>query len=170
MCFAVYCRRSSITRFHRNGESTPPCGHPRLVLIRLVAFLCVMVTCRLVTMFLIQPAVDESRGDWSIAICWISRNLLERDSVILTHIYKTIIRPKLEYCVQLWNPEACHGNWSTILELVLIQRRFTRLANDIGLLPYSDRLVKMKLTTLGERRIRGDLIETFKIVNGIVEQ
>ena len=24
-------------------------------------------TCRLVTMFLIQPAVDESRGDWSIA-------------------------------------------------------------------------------------------------------
>ena len=67
MCFAVYCRRSSITRFHRNGESTPPCGHPRLVLIRLVAFLCVMVTCRLLSMFLIQPAVDESRGDWSIA-------------------------------------------------------------------------------------------------------
>ena len=67
MCLAVYCRRSSITRFHRNGESTPPCGHPRLVLIRLVAFLCVMVTCRLVTMFLFQPAVDESRGDWSIA-------------------------------------------------------------------------------------------------------
>ena len=26
-----------------------------------------MVTCRLVTMFLIQPAVAESRGDWSIA-------------------------------------------------------------------------------------------------------
>ena len=27
----------------------------------------------------------------------------------------------------------------------------------------------MKLTTLGERRLRGDLIETFKIVNGLVE-
>ena len=63
MCFAVYCKRSSITRFHRNG--IPPCGHPRLVLIRLVEFLCVMVTCRLVTMFLIQPAVAESRGNWS---------------------------------------------------------------------------------------------------------
>ena len=70
MYFALYCRRSSITSFHRNGESTPPCGHPRLVLICLVEFLCVMVTCRLVTMFLIQPAVlsavAESRGDWSI--------------------------------------------------------------------------------------------------------
>ena len=27
----------------------------------------------------------------------------------------------------------------------------------------------MKLTTLRERRLRGDLIETFKIVNGLVE-
>ena len=27
----------------------------------------------------------------------------------------------------------------------------------------------MNLTTLGERRLRGDLIETFKIVNGLVE-
>ena len=43
------------------------------------------------------------------------------------------------------------------------------MANDIGLLPYSERLGKMKLTTLGERRIRGDLIETFKIVNRIVD-
>ena len=102
-------------------------------------------------------------------IGWITRNILNRDLNILTRIYKTIIRPKLEYCVQLWNPAACHGNWSTILELESIQRRFTRLANDIGLLPYSERLVKMNLTTLGERRIRGDLIETFKIVNGIVD-
>ena len=100
------------------------------------------------------------------AICWISRNLLERDSVILTHIYKTIIRLKIEYVVQLWNPKACHGNWSTIFKLESIQRRFTRLANDIGLLAYSDRLAKIKLTTLGERRIQGDLIKTFKIVNG----
>ena len=47
-------------------------------------------------------------------IGWITRNILNRDPVILTRIYKTIIRPKLEYCVELWNPAACHGNWSTI--------------------------------------------------------
>ena len=40
-------------------------------------------------------------------IGWITRNILNRDPVILTRIYKTIIRPKLEYCVQLWNPAAC---------------------------------------------------------------
>ena len=54
MCFAVYCRRSSITRFHRNGESTPPCGHPRLVLIRLVAFLCVFFYFFYLTLILLR--------------------------------------------------------------------------------------------------------------------
>ena len=39
---------------------------------------------------------------------------------------------------------------------------------NIGLLAYSDRLAKIKLTTLGERRIQGDLIKTFKIVYGIL--
>ena len=68
-----------------------------------------------------------------------------------------------------WNPKACDGNWSTILELESIQRRFTLLANGKFLSPYSDRLAKMKLTTLGERGIRGDIIETFKIDNGIVD-
>ena len=103
------------------------------------------------------------------AIGWVSRNVIERDTTILSNIYKSIIRPKLEYCVQIWSPAACYGNWSLILELESIQRRFTRLCNDIGMLPYSKRLEIMKLTTLGERRIRGDLIETYKIVNSKVD-
>ena len=84
-------------------------------------------------------------------------------------IYKSLIRPHLEYCVQLWNPNAAHGSWQTILQLEAVQRRFTRLIEDIGTLPYSERLDRLKLTTLAERRIRGDLIETFKIVSGLVE-
>ena len=107
---------------------------------------------------------DENR-----CVGWISRNFINRDQKILSHVYKTIIRPKLEYCVQLWNPAACHRNWSTILVIESIQRRFTRLANDIGLLPYSKRLQIMNLTTLGERRIRGDLIETYKILTRKVD-
>ena len=43
-----------------------------------------------------------------------------------------------------------------------VQRRFTPLISDIGLKPYSDRLLSLQLTTLAERRMRGDLIETFK--------
>ena len=57
----------------------------------------------------------------------------------------------------------------SFIELGSIQRRFTRIANDVGLLPYSKRLEIMNLTTSGEERIRGDLIETFKIVTNNVE-
>ena len=37
----------------------------------------------------------------------------------------------------------------------------------IGLMPYRERLKRLDLTTLIERRARGDLIETFKIVSGV---
>ena len=102
-------------------------------------------------------------------ISWITRNIVDKDKMVMLNVYKTLIRPKLEYCVQIWNPVACHGNWSIIIEIEAVQRRFTRMINDIGTLPYSERLSALNLTTLAERRIRGDLIETFKIINGIVE-
>ena len=84
-------------------------------------------------------------------------------------IYKALIRPHLEYCVQLWNPVAAHGNWATVLELESVQRRFTRLIDEVGTLPYSRRLEILNLTTLAERRIRGDLIEAFKATSGLTE-
>ena len=102
-------------------------------------------------------------------ICWIVRNMITRERNVMLTIYKSLIRPHLEYCVQLWNPAVAHGNWQIILELEAVQRRFTRLIKDISTLPYNDRLEILKLTTLAERRLRGDLIETFKIVNNIAE-
>ena len=102
-------------------------------------------------------------------ICWVVRNLIARDRTVMLAIYKALIRPHLEYCVQLWNPTAAHGSWGIILELEGVQRRFTRLIDGIGTLPYSSRLENLKLTTLAERRVRGDLIETFKIISGLVE-
>ena len=60
------------------------------------------------------------------------------------------------------------GNWPTIIQLENVQRRFTRLIDGMGLMLYSDRLAKLKLTTIAESRSRGDLIETCKIVSGNV--
>ena len=79
------------------------------------------------------------------------------------------ISDRYNYSTQLWSPPACHGNWATIIELENVQRRFTRLIDDIGTLPYSERLDALQITTLAERRVRGDLIEVYKIVNGLVE-
>ena len=84
-------------------------------------------------------------------------------------IYKSLVRPHLEYAVQVWNPTATHGNWQTILELENVQRTFTRMIDNIGLLRSNERLKELGLTTLLERRARGDLIETFKILSGNVQ-
>ena len=54
-----------------------------------------------------------------------------------------------------------------ILKIEGVQRRFTRMIDEVGLLPYSERLGVLKLTTLIERRKRGDLIEIFKSKKGL---
>ena len=48
------------------------------------------------------------------------------------------------------------------------QRDFTRIIHGMGFLSYSERLQMLGLTTLLERRMRGDLIEAYKIINGHV--
>ena len=68
----------------------------------------------------IKYSVRKANGK----ICWIARNLILRDIKTMKAVYKALIRPHLEYCVQLWNPVAEHGNWNLILELEGVQRRF----------------------------------------------
>ena len=100
-------------------------------------------------------------------IYWVTRNVITRSASVMINLYKTIIRPHLEYCVQLWAPYPRHGNWPEIMLLEGVQRQFTRLIDGVGLLSYEERLKSLELTTLLERRARGDLIETFRIVSGI---
>ena len=100
---------------------------------------------------------------------WIKRSLISRNRFVMINVYKTLVRPHIDYAVQLWNLPAVHGNWNNIMELEDVQRSFTRLVEGIGLLPYKDRLKELQLTTLLERRMRGDIIETFKIISGKVD-
>ena len=50
---------------------------------------------------------------------------------------------------------------------VWILIRATKLIQNIKDIPYEDRLHVLGLTTLELRRIRGDMIQVFKCVNGI---
>jgi hypothetical protein len=77
-------------------------------------------------------------------------------------IYKTYVRPILEYGFQIWNPY-----FKKDIEMIeKVQRRFTKIPTQLKSLPYEERLHKLGLTTLEKRRERGQLIETFKILNG----
>ena len=77
-------------------------------------------------------------------------------------LYPSLVRTHMEFAVQAWSPQLIKD--ITILEKV--QKRATRLVPEIRDLDYQERLVNLGLTTLVERRRRGDLIEVFKIMHG----
>lgn len=93
---------------------------------------------------------------------FISRNFDYKSSDIILPLYKSMVRPHLEYCVQFWNPYL-RGD---IDVLERVQRRATKLIPSLRNKPYLERLRALNLPTLETRRLRGNLIETFKIIKG----
>ena len=78
-------------------------------------------------------------------------------------LYKSLVRPHLEYCIQEWRPH----NQKDIDNLEGVQRRMTKMINGIGGDEYNLRLSKTKLLSLEMRRLRSDLIEVFKIMHNL---
>ena len=114
-----------------------------------------------------QPHIDAIVKKANSCVAWVLRSVISRSPKVMLQIFKSMIRPHLEYCVQLWSPLPAHGSWATILAIENVQRTFTRAIDGLGLLTYENRLKKLGLTTLLERRARGDLIETFRNISGI---
>ena len=92
----------------------------------------------------------------------IKRTFNHIDAESFAILYKAYIRPHLEYCVQAW----CPYLKKDIKTLEKVQRRATKLVPKLRKQPYNQRLKALNLYPLEVRRIRGDLIETFKIMNG----
>ena len=92
----------------------------------------------------------------------IKRHLVSRDKSTIVRLYKSLVRPKLEYCIQSWNPSLIKD----IELLEQVQHRATKLIPEISHLSYHERLKRLNFSTLELRRHRGDLIETFKILKG----
>ena len=81
---------------------------------------------------------------------------------MFTRLFKALVRPHIEYANTVWNP---HLKKFTIA-LENVQRRATKLLPGMKDLSYPERLRKLKLPTLVYRRLRGDMVEVFKILNG----
>jgi len=59
-------------------------------------------------------------------------------------LYKTLVRPHVEYCVSAWSPY--YKKDEELLEKV--QRRFTKVIVNMSGLSYEDRLQSLKLWSL----------------------
>eukprot|EP00061_Rhincodon_typus_P007985 g30186.t1 len=75
----------------------------------------------------------------------------------------TLVRPLLEYCAQFWSP----SYRKNIIKLERVQKRFTKMLSGMGGSSYKERLDRLGLSSLEHRRLRGDLIEMYKMMRGI---
>ena len=95
----------------------------------------------------------------------IFRTFETRNKNFLIQMYKTFVRPKLEYATPVWSPY--HKMDIELIESV--QKNFTRrlpeFRND-NYQPYLQRLKSLKLESLELRRLKNDILFLHKIIYG----
>ena len=96
---------------------------------------------------------------------YIKRQFRCRNKEIVIPLYNSLVRPQLEYAVQFWSPPLRKD----VERLEAVQRRATKMIPSIRQLGYEARLESLNLYSLETRRLRGQLIETFKIFQGFTK-
>ncbi|CAH8669480.1 unnamed protein product [Schistosoma bovis] len=95
-------------------------------------------------------------------VLWsIRRSFQYLDDEMFELLYPIYVRPHLEYGIQAASP--CFKYEADMLERV--QRRATKMVQGLAGLSYEDRLRHLNLFPLSYRRVRGDLILAYRILN-----
>ena len=85
-----------------------------------------------------------------------------KDVKVFVPLYCAFVRPHLEYCVQAWAPYLKKD----IQLLEKVQRLATRMVKGTRGMTYLQRLSFCGLFSLERRRLRGDLLEVYRILQG----
>ena len=91
----------------------------------------------------------------------IKKTFFSFDVKLVKILYTLYVRPLIEFAVSVWNPSFA----GDIEILEKFQHRATRLIPKIKKLPNNEHLRRLGFMTLERRRVRGDLIQLFKIFN-----
>ena len=118
----------------------------------------------------VWPAIRNKQTDKHIAFYYIDKRISEKSKIfqssVFLNLYKTIVKPHLEYANQVWFPKRV----SDVDRIERVQKRATKIVIRGKELPYEERLRLLNLPTLHYRRIRGDMIELYKGKSTISEQ
>ena len=107
-----------------------------------------------------QASAAAAKASQILAV--IRRSFVKIDQDTLPLLYKSLVRPHLEYGNVIWGP----FNQADKKLVENVQRRATKLIPDIHHLSYRRRLEVLNLPSLHYRRRRGDMVQVYQILNG----
>ena len=143
------------------GKQNPQFGYMwgggELVVTEVEKDVGVMVTSNLKPSLQCATAAKKA----NMVLGQLARGVTYRDRITFIRLYQVFVLPHLSYAVQAWAPY--NKADKEILEKV--QKRAVMMVTNIRG-SYEERLAILKMRTLEDRRVRGDLIETYKILSG----
>ena len=95
---------------------------------------------------------------------WILNIFHTRDCDVLMTVFNSLVRSKLEYCCQIWDPTKI----KLINKLEKIQQKFTKKLCYMSRHTYWERLKLLRIYSLQRRRERASLTYVWKIKNKLV--
>ena len=101
-----------------------------------------------------QCQVTISKANWVLGC--IRRGIIYKSKQVVLTLYRNLVRPHQECCVQFWLPQLRKDIDAT--------ERATRLIPGLARLSYEEQLKETGLYTLERRQLQGDMIEMFKIM------
>ena len=91
---------------------------------------------------------------------WILSVFHTRDSEVMLTLFKSLVRPRVEYSCPLWDPKKI----SDITAIEQVQRQFTSKIKFLEDCHYYERLTALKLMSLQRRRERYCILHLHKII------
>ena len=95
----------------------------------------------------------------------IHRCFQTKDPTFLTKLFKTYVRPIVEYGSVIWSPKL----QKNIKIIEQVQRRFTKRIPGLQDYTYQQRLDTLGLESLEIRRLQSDLIMLYKIIHNLLD-
>ena len=105
----------------------------------------------------VAEKVKKANSMWGM----LRRTFKYMSSSIFVPLYKSMVRSHLDYASSVWSPYTMKH-----VEMIGVQRRATKQLTGLSEMSYQERLQYLKLPTLAYRRMRGDMIQVYKMISG----